>query len=108
MHITITDTAAQQIKRLQVKENDPSLFLRITVEGGGCSGFQYDIKIDTTVNKCDLVFTHQGAQVVVDDISLELISGAEIDYIEDLSAAQFIIGNPQASSKCGCGNSFSL
>ncbi|MDP2194016.1 MAG: iron-sulfur cluster insertion protein ErpA [Alphaproteobacteria bacterium] len=108
MHITITDAAAQQIKHLQVQENDPSLFLRITVEGGGCSGFQYEIKIDTHTHENDHIFTHEGAQVVVDDVSLELISGSEINYVEDLSAAQFIVGNPQASSKCGCGNSFSL
>lgn len=106
--LTISDAAARQINHLKEDEKNASLFLRITVDGGGCSGFQYDIKLDDTPQAKDVSFSHQGATVVVDEISLGFIDGSEVDYVEDLTASQFIITNPNASSKCGCGNSFSI
>jgi len=106
--LTISDAAATQINYLIKKDKNASLFLRITVDGGGCSGFQYDIKLDDTPQEKDVSFIHQGATVVADEISLGFIDGSEVDYIEDLTASQFVITNPNASSKCGCGNSFSI
>ncbi len=106
--LTISGTAATQINYLKTNEQNADLFLRIMVDGGGCSGFQYDIKLDDQPQENDIAFTYQGATVVVDAVSLGFIDGSEVDYVEDLSASQFVIINPKASSKCGCGNSFSL
>ncbi|HCU07150.1 MAG TPA: iron-sulfur cluster insertion protein ErpA [Holosporales bacterium] len=106
--LTISDAAAMQINHLKLNEKNDALFLRITVDGGGCSGFQYDIKLDDTPQENDISFTHQGATVMVDAVSLGFIDGSEVDYVEDLSASQFVITNPNAASKCGCGNSFSI
>ena len=82
--------------------------LRITVSGGGCSGFQYGFTFDPARNEDDRLFERDGAQVVVDEVSLELLNGSEIDYVEDLAGASFAIRNPNAASSCGCGNSFSV
>ena len=81
--------------------------LRIAVEGGGCSGFQYDIRLDTPAED-DLVLEGQGEKVVVDSVSLPFLSGATIDFTEELIGARFTIDNPNASSSCGCGTSFSM
>ena len=106
--LTISDAAATQINYLKKKDKNASLFLRITVDGGGCSGFQYDIKLDDTPQAKDVSFSYKGATVVADEISLGFIEGSEVDYVQDLAASQFVITNPNASSKCGCGNSFSI
>ena len=82
--------------------------LRIAVSGGGCSGFQYGLSFDDQRNPDDLLFEHGGVAVVVDDASLELLNGAELDFVEDLMGASFQIKNPNAASSCGCGNSFSI
>jgi iron-sulfur cluster insertion protein len=78
------------------------------VSGGGCSGFQYGFAFDAAVNDGDHVFTRDGVDLLVDDVSLDLIAGAEVDFVEDLMGASFQIRNPNATSSCGCGNSFSL
>jgi iron-sulfur cluster insertion protein len=106
--LTISAAAARQISCLQEAEQNTELFLRITVDGGGCSGFQYDIKLDDSLQENDIVFTSQGLSVVADQVSLSFIDGSEVDYVADLTASQFVITNPNATSKCGCGNSFSL
>lgn len=106
--LTISVAAAKQINYLTEDAKNTELFLRIMVDGGGCSGFQYDIKLDDCAQENDIVFTFQGATVVVDQVSLGFIDGSEVDYVEDLTVSQFVITNPNAASKCGCGNSFSI
>jgi iron-sulfur cluster insertion protein len=82
--------------------------LRIAVSGGGCSGFQYGFTFDEEKNEDDVVFERDGVVVVVDEVSLDLLAGAEVDFVEDLMGASFQIKNPNAASSCGCGNSFSI
>jgi iron-sulfur cluster insertion protein len=89
-------------------EGRPGLMLRLTVSGGGCSGFQYGFTIDDSRQAEDRVFEKDGVSVVVDETSLELLNGAEIDFVEDMMGASFQIKNPNAASSCGCGNSFSV
>jgi iron-sulfur cluster insertion protein len=102
--ITITDSAAVKIKDLILEENDPSLKVRAFVQGGGCSGFQYGFTMDGEVNEDDFVFN----DVVVDSMSAQYMTGATIDYKEDINGCQFVIVNPSAVSTCGCGSSFSV
>jgi len=102
--ITITDSAAVKIKDLILEENDPSLKVRAFVQGGGCSGFQYGFTMDGEVNEDDFVFD----DVVVDSMSAQYMTGATIDYKEDITGCQFVIVNPSAVSTCGCGSSFSV
>ena len=106
--IVITDSAARRIAALKAQEEAGDAFLRIAVSGGGCSGFQYGLTFDEETNPDDVVFEHGGVRVVVDDVSLDLLNGAEIDFVEDLMGASFQIRNPNAASSCGCGNSFSI
>ena len=106
--ITITDSAARRITALKAQEEAEGSFLRIAVSGGGCSGFQYGLSFDDQQNPDDFVFTRDDVAVIVDDVSLDLLNGAEIDFVEDLMGASFQIRNPNAASSCGCGNSFSI
>lgn len=106
--VGVSESAARRIAYLMQQEDTPGVKLRIAVSGGGCSGFQYGFSFDDTVNDDDRVFTRDGAVVVVDETSLDLLAGAEIDFVEDLAGASFQIRNPNASSSCGCGNSFSV
>jgi iron-sulfur cluster insertion protein len=106
--IIITDSAARRIAALKAQEEAGNAFLRIAVSGGGCSGFQYGMTFDEETNPDDVVFEHGGVRVVVDDVSLDLLNGAEVDFVEDLMGASFQIRNPNAASSCGCGNSFSI
>jgi iron-sulfur cluster insertion protein len=106
--ITITESAAHRIAALKQLEEAGGAFLRIAVSGGGCSGFQYGLSFDEQRNPDDNVFERDGIQVVVDEVSLDLLNGAEIDFVEDLMGASFQIKNPNAASSCGCGNSFSV
>jgi len=106
--LVITDSAAARIARLATLESNPETMLRITISGGGCSGFQYGFSLDETVNDEDRVFSHAGSRVVVDEVSFDLLGGAIIDFVEDLSGAAFQIRNPNASSSCGCGTSFAI
>jgi iron-sulfur cluster insertion protein len=106
--ITISDSAARRITALKAQEAAEGAFLRIAVSGGGCSGFQYGLSFDEETSPDDVVFEHGGIRVIVDDVSLELLNGSEVDFVEDLMGASFQIKNPNAASSCGCGNSFSI
>ena len=106
--IVVTENAARRIAALRVRERAEGASLRITVSGGGCSGFQYGFSFDDRRNADDIVFERDGIAVVVDEVSLGLLSGAEVDFVEDLMGAAFQIRNPNAASSCGCGNSFSI
>jgi iron-sulfur cluster insertion protein len=106
--VALSASAARRVAVLREKEGNPALRLRLTVSGGGCSGFQYGFAFDAAVNDGDHVFTRDGVDLLVDDVSLDLIAGAEVDFVEDLMGASFQIRNPNATSSCGCGNSFSL
>jgi iron-sulfur cluster insertion protein len=106
--IVVTENAARRIAALRVREGTLGSFLRIAVSGGGCSGFQYGFSFDDRKNADDFVFERDGVAVVVDEVSLGLLSGAEVDFVEDLMGAAFQIRNPNAASSCGCGNSFSI
>src|SRR5215467_9555112 len=106
--ILLTENAARRIAVLKAQENAENAFLRIAVSGGGCSGFQYGLSFDDQRNEDDFLFEQNGVGVVVDDVSLDLLNGAEVDFVEDLMGASFQIRNPNAASSCGCGNSFSI
>jgi len=106
--IIITEAAARRIAALKQQEKAEAAFLRIAVSGGGCSGFQYGLSLDDQHNPDDRLFERDGVTVIVDDVSLELLNGAELDFVEDLIGASFQIKNPNAESSCGCGNSFSI
>jgi len=106
--IVVTENAARRIAVLKIQEDAGKAFLRIAVSGGGCSGFQYGISFDDQRNSDDFVFERDGVAVIVDETSLDLLNGAEIDFVEDLMGASFQIRNPNAASSCGCGNSFSI
>jgi iron-sulfur cluster insertion protein len=106
--VTISDSAAKRVLVLRGLEGDDSLMLRITVSGGGCSGFQYGFSFDNQKNEDDYVFEHLGIAVVTDDASLDLLNGSVIDFVEDLMGASFQIKNPNATASCGCGSSFAV
>ena len=106
--IVFTDSAAAKVADLIAEEGNPELKLRVFVQGGGCSGFQYDFSIDQKRNDDDIVFTAHGVDVVVDDMSIELIDHAELDYVQDLMGSYFAVTNPNATASCGCGTSFSV
>lgn len=103
-----TDSAANKVKALIVEEKNPNLKLRVYVTGGGCSGFQYGFTFDEESAEDDTVVENAGVTLVVDPMSYQYLQGAEIDYKEDLSGAQFMINNPNAKTTCGCGSSFSI
>jgi iron-sulfur cluster insertion protein len=104
----ITENAAKRIARLVADEGDPGLMLRVSVNGGGCSGFQYSFGFDGSVNDDDRTFHRDGVSVVVDEVSLELLAGSQLDFVEDLIGSYFEVQNPNATSSCGCGSSFSI
>ena len=107
-HLSVTESAAKRIKFLKDQEGNDNFMLRISVSGGGCSGFQYGFSFDDNVTGDDLLFGSEDARVVVDDVSLDLLAGAEIDFVEDLMGEFFKINNPNATSACGCGSSFAI
>ena len=106
--ILVSESAARRIAILKEQEEAEGAWLRIAVSGGGCSGFQYGLSFDDQQNPDDFLFQRDGVGVIVDDTSLDLLNGAEIDFVEDLMGASFQIKNPNAASSCGCGNSFSI
>ncbi len=106
--LNLTANAAKRIAHLIAKEDRPELKFRVTVSGGGCSGFQYGFSFDDTVNADDRTFGRDGVTLVVDEVSLGLLTGSEIDFVEDLVGSFFQVNNPQATSSCGCGASFSI
>lgn len=106
--LVFTDAAASKVKQLIAEEGNDALMLRVYITGGGCSGFQYGFKFDDTVNDGDTEVEKEGVKVLVDPLSFQYLMGAEIDYREDLSGAQFVINNPNATTTCGCGSSFAV
>ena len=104
--VDITESAARRLATLIAAEQGDGLMFRVAVTGGGCSGFQYNFSFDDTRQEDDLVFGRDGVTVLVDAVSLDLLKGAEIDYVEDLVGASFQVRNPNATASCGCGNSF--
>ena len=105
--ITITDSATVKLRDILAEENNPGLKLRIFVQGGGCSGMSYGFTLDEVANEDDFTLDEQGVQVLVDSMSMQYLTGASIDYKEDLMGATFSISNPNAQTSCGCGSSFS-
>lgn len=107
MPFVFTDSAANKVKDLIVEEGNPDLKLRVFVTGGGCSGFQYGFTFDEETSDDDTVMQKNGVTLLVDPMSYQYLVGAEIDYTEGLEGSQFVIKNPNATSTCGCGSSFS-
>ena len=105
---SVSANAAKRIAALKAEEGDDALMMRVTVSGGGCSGFKYEYALDGTLNEDDRVFERDGIKVVVDTTSLEFLANAELDFKEDLMGSYFAVGNPNATSSCGCGASFSV
>jgi len=106
--VLLSASAAKRIKEILAGEPDAKSMLRIAVSGGGRSGFQYGFTFDDRQNEDDLVVARDGATVLIDAVSLNYMSGAEVDFVEDLAGAAFQIKNPNATSKCGCGSSFAV
>jgi iron-sulfur cluster insertion protein len=106
--LIFTDAAAHKVRELIDEEDNPALKLRVYISGGGCSGFQYGFTFDEQRAEDDLALEKDGVTLVVDPLSLQYLMGAEIDYTESLSGAQFVIRNPNAKTTCGCGSSFSI
>lgn len=106
--ITFTDAAVEKVKTLMDEEGNPDLKLRVFVQGGGCSGFQYGFTFDESQNEDDAVMEKGGVTFLIDSMSYQYLVGATIDFKEDLSGAQFVIDNPNAVTTCGCGSSFSV
>jgi iron-sulfur cluster assembly accessory protein len=106
-NITVSERAAHRIQQILGREAEPSL-LRVSVAGGGCSGFQYQFDIVREAEPDDLIIEAAGARVVIDPVSVPYMAGSEIDFVDDLIGAAFKINNPNATASCGCGTSFSL
>ncbi len=105
--LNFTDAAASKVRQLIDEEGDASLMLRVFVQGGGCSGFQYGFTFEQSLGDGDTVVEKSGVKLLIDPMSYQYLVGAEIDYSEGLEGAQFVIRNPNASTTCGCGSSFS-
>lgn len=103
-----TDNAANKVKELIEEEGNPDLKLRVFVSGGGCSGFQYGFTFDEETNDDDTMLNKNGVTLLIDAMSYQYLVGAEIDYSDGLEGSQFVIRNPNASTTCGCGSSFSV
>ena len=105
--LTVTEAAQAKITDILLEENNPALRLRMYVQGGGCSGMSYGFTLDEIMNEDDFEIPMESTSVLVDSISMQYVSGATIDYKDDLSGSQFVIKNPKAETTCGCGSSFS-
>jgi iron-sulfur cluster insertion protein len=105
--VVLTDAAATKVRSLLDEEQNPELKLRVFVTGGGCSGFKYGFTFDESLDEGDLQVHNGGVTLLVDPMSLQYLTGAEIDYRDDVNGAQFVIRNPNATTTCGCGSSFS-
>ncbi len=108
VNMFLTDSAAKRIAVLREKEGNPGLMLRVSVMGGGCSGFQYSLEFDDVVNPDDFTFEKNGSKIVTDATSMQFLQNAEIDYIQDMMKSSFKIRNPNEASGCGCGKSFAV
>lgn len=105
--LVFTDAAARKVGQLIAGEGNPALMLRVYVQGGGCSGLQYGFEFDEHMQDGDTCVENQGVKLLVDPMSVQYLGGAEIDYREGLEGSQFVIRNPNATTTCGCGSSFS-
>lgn len=109
MIVSLTDNAAKRLLALRTRDARPNMMLRVTVLGGGCSGFQYELGLDDKLNADDVTFDHDnGATLVTDETSLPFLNGAEVDFVSSMMKSEFKINNPNAASGCGCGVSFSV
>ncbi len=106
--LIFTSSAAAKVRELISDEGNPSLMLRVFITGGGCSGFQYGFTFDENITDGDTVVENDGVKLLIDPMSFQYLTGAEIDYTEGLEGAQFVIRNPNATTTCGCGSSFSV
>jgi iron-sulfur cluster insertion protein len=106
--MVFSSAAAHKVRELMLEEGNPALKLRVYIQGGGCSGFQYGFSFDEQAAEDDLAIETDGVTLVVDPISLQYLAGAEVDYSESLQGAQFVIRNPNAKTTCGCGSSFAV
>jgi len=106
--VGLSANAIRRLRELIAAEGKPGLMLRLSVSGGGCSGFQYGFSFDGTATEEDRIYERDGIKLVVDEVSLTLLGGAEVDYVEELVGASFQVRNPNAKSSCGCGSSFSV
>jgi iron-sulfur cluster insertion protein len=106
--LVFTQAAALKVKELIEEEENPGLMLRVFVSGGGCSGFQYGFTFDEVVNDGDTEVQKEGVKLLIDPMSFQYLTGAEIDYTEGLEGSQFVIRNPNATTTCGCGSSFTV
>ncbi|MGH8144821.1 MAG: iron-sulfur cluster insertion protein ErpA [Rhodanobacteraceae bacterium] len=104
--LKITNAALTRVRELVREEGNAALKLRVFIEGGGCSGFQYGFSFDEARGEDDFVLDRDGVELLVDPLSMQYLEGAEVDYVEELSGAQFVIHNPNAKTTCGCGSSF--
>jgi iron-sulfur cluster assembly accessory protein len=106
--LTVTDSAAKRIGELMAQPQHAGLTMRLAVQGGGCSGFAYGFSFDDEIRADDTVVEKDGIKVLVDEMSLDYLRGAEIDFSDEMIGAAFTVRNPNAASSCGCGNSFSV
>lgn len=106
--ILVSPSALKRLRTMVAAEDKPGLMLRVTVDGGGCSGFQYSFGFDAETRDDDLVFLHDDISVVTDEVSIEMLAGCTVDWIENPGASYFRIDNPNATSSCGCGMSFAI
>lgn len=106
--LVFSEAAASKVKELIEDEGNDALMLRVFVSGGGCSGFQYGFTFDEDIGDGDTIVENEGVKLLIDPMSFQYLSGAEIDYSEGMEGAQFVIRNPNATTTCGCGSSFSV
>lgn len=106
--LEFTDSAVRKLKAIQAEEGNPGLMLRVSVYGGGCSGFQYTFSLDEEVKSADRTVEKDGCTLVIDQSSYHLLAGSTVDFTEGLEGAMFVVNNPNATSTCGCGASFSI
>lgn len=106
--VTISESAAKRLGEIFATEGKPGMMLRVSVSGGGCSGFQYGFDFSDMVNQDDRVFERDGVRVVIDQVSLDYLAGSEIDFVTELVGSSFQVHNPNATSGCGCGASFAM
>lgn len=107
-YINFTDAVTTRLAELISNEGNPNLKLRVSVQGGGCSGFSYGFSFDEVINDDDFTFVRNNVTIIIDSISMQYLNNATIDYIENLQGSSFTIDNPHAESTCGCGSSFSM
>lgn len=106
--VKFSDAAAARVKQLIAEENKPNLKLRVTVSGGGCSGFQYGFEFDESVKADDTKIENGGVALLVDPMSMQYLANSEVDFLDGLEGSRFVISNPNAKTTCGCGSSFAI